>query len=834
MKMKGLAFECSSGRVVKVHEAICWRHAEGRACFPPHEGARLPDVVVVPVAPNVHERQEGGEAGAKSPAGLNVTAAAAYNRYGGRIWGALERARTALADAGLQVFVDTNVRQRASAKFDLWERRGLPVRVEIGKAEAETGLVSIWTHREYAHAAARAVGENEEERECSEEKPPERLRGVPLDRAVAACCEVASLAKRASDQSVSCAPHVPDVVEHVPGLETALLQPSAPSPLCGRLHISVHAPSSPEESDAAEACAESPNEREQGVLQAAARPRLCVNHLKYLTGSGRYCDCGHGHLSMAEVKQLIALSHTRSTGKLCIKWLPSARASQEEEEEQEEQEQEAAAAVGGTGRGTQVLVGNLPRLVEPVHILGVLQAAFLPFGLGPSQRLRGSVAHGYVWASLPSWSLARRACQSLAGQLMVDEQVLSVSLSAGRVDALFPKLSYAERRQLRIDSVAAFSVVDQVLADEISQLVAVVIRILLPPSSCTAASSCTGSLQPPASVQASEARVNNTRAEEEVAAQTEVKAEAEEEASIFEKKAAETEEKAEEEAEEVGEWRRAPYCVTDGTACAGGMTISLMRHFAHVLAVEEDAERVTDLRHNITVLLNSGARNTYGCVRSYWGDYVRWACRLTQDVVVLDPPWGGPGYVTSGRLTDLGLGDTRLSQLTAHLLHFHAPLVVLRLPSSFDTQSFTELLMTCPHTCPRAHVHTHPLCGCGDGTEHGAGVSFYDVSVRYGRTTVLMLCRLPVAASLHTIQRLRGGMKAFSDRRYPGRCPTLGVGGGGAKEEGRGGGGLGGWSGGGGMGKREARGGKGVEGGTGKLIYRLGRCARLLAAPKEP
>ncbi len=131
---------------------------------------------------------------------------------------------------------------------------------------------------------------------------------------------------------------------------------------------------------------------------------------------------------------------------------------------------------------------------------------------------------------------------------------------------------------------------DQVLADEISQLVAVVIRILLPPSSSTAASFSTASLQPPAS---SEARVNHTRAEEEevvaVAAQTEVKAEAEEEASIFENKDAETEE----EAEEVGECCRAPYCVTDGTACAGGMTISLMRHFAHVLAVEEDAERVS-------------------------------------------------------------------------------------------------------------------------------------------------------------------------------------------------------------------------------------------------
>ena len=46
-----------------------------------------------------------------------------------------------------------------------------------------------------------------------------------------------------------------------------------------------------------------------------------------------------------------------------------------------------------------------------------------------------------------------------------------------------------------------------------------------------------------------------------------------------------------------------------------------------------------------------------------------------------------------GTLSELYLGDTPLSQLAAHLLHFHAPLVVLRLPSSFDHQvSFSRSL----------------------------------------------------------------------------------------------------------------------------------------------
>ena len=76
---RGLAFQCSSGHVVKVKEAMCWRHIEGRSCFPSakrfssaaaggaHEDgesrARIiinqnPDCVVVPIAPSVAQLRE--------------------------------------------------------------------------------------------------------------------------------------------------------------------------------------------------------------------------------------------------------------------------------------------------------------------------------------------------------------------------------------------------------------------------------------------------------------------------------------------------------------------------------------------------------------------------------------------------------------------------------------------------------------------------------------------------------------------------------------------------------------------------------------------------------
>jgi len=43
----------------------------------------------------------------------------------------------------------------------------------------------------------------------------------------------------------------------------------------------------------------------------------------------------------------------------------------------------------------------------------------------------------------------------------------------------------------------------------------------------------------------------------------------------------------------------------------------------------------------------------------------------------------------------MALGDTRMSALTAHLLFFHAPLLVLRFPSKFDCKTFTDRV--CEH-----------------------------------------------------------------------------------------------------------------------------------------
>jgi len=57
------------------------------------------------------------------------------------------------------------------------------------------------------------------------------------------------------------------VVEHVPGLDSALLRPSAPSALCGRLHMDVSGPSSSGGSNDGQPPTASP-----GLLLARAAP----------------------------------------------------------------------------------------------------------------------------------------------------------------------------------------------------------------------------------------------------------------------------------------------------------------------------------------------------------------------------------------------------------------------------------------------------------------------------------------------------------------------------------------------------------------------------------
>ena len=77
--------------------------------------------------------------------------------------------------------------------------------------------------------------------------------------------------------------------------------------------------------------------------------------------------------------------------------------------------------------------------------------------------------------------------------------------------------------------------------------------------------------------------------------------------------------------------------MTDGTACVGGNVFSFSQHFKHVNAIEFDKERYDMLVHNMRVL------NTKN-VQCWHGDYTTIHTDTEQELIFLDPPWGGTDY----------------------------------------------------------------------------------------------------------------------------------------------------------------------------------------------
>ena len=85
--------------------------------------------------------------------------------------------------------------------------------------------------------------------------------------------------------------------------------------------------------------------------------------------------------------------------------------------------------------------------------------------------------------------------------------------------------------------------------------------------------------------------------------------------------------------------------ITDATACVGGNTVSFAKHFKTVQAIELDESRYHQLKHNLDLITTAYGGNYFlGEVRLYHGDCLSLCSQLKQDVVFVDPPWGGSAY----------------------------------------------------------------------------------------------------------------------------------------------------------------------------------------------
>lgn len=127
------------------------------------------------------------------------------------------------------------------------------------------------------------------------------------------------------------------------------------------------------------------------------------------------------------------------------------------------------------------------------------------------------------------------------------------------------------------------------------------------------------------------------------------------------------------------------FVITDATAGVGGNTLSFCKHFKHVNAIELDAVRHHYLINNIT-------QYNYQNITYYNVDYLEIMHQLRQDIIFIDPPWGGKKYKYRTKLK-IVLSGQSFETILMKLIHCKlAKYIVLKLPMNYDFDSFNNCI----------------------------------------------------------------------------------------------------------------------------------------------
>ena len=81
--------------------------------------------------------------------------------------------------------------------------------------------------------------------------------------------------------------------------------------------------------------------------------------------------------------------------------------------------------------------------------------------------------------------------------------------------------------------------------------------------------------------------------------------------------------------------------ITDATAGVGGNSISFADNFKLVNSIELDPNRFEYLKNNLSIYKLKN-------IKLYNSDFLQIISLLKQDVVFIDPPWGGKDYKSKG------------------------------------------------------------------------------------------------------------------------------------------------------------------------------------------
>lgn len=133
--------------------------------------------------------------------------------------------------------------------------------------------------------------------------------------------------------------------------------------------------------------------------------------------------------------------------------------------------------------------------------------------------------------------------------------------------------------------------------------------------------------------------------------------------------------------------------ITDGTSNIGTDAISLALEFDKVNAIELIDKNCKLLKHNINIY------DLHNKIHVYCHDFLNIINDLEQDVIYIDPPWGGKSYKTLDKM-NLYLGNKSV----ADIINLHkdkAKLILIKTPNNFDFDDFYK-------TINKDNVTIHP------------------------------------------------------------------------------------------------------------------------------
>ena len=130
--------------------------------------------------------------------------------------------------------------------------------------------------------------------------------------------------------------------------------------------------------------------------------------------------------------------------------------------------------------------------------------------------------------------------------------------------------------------------------------------------------------------------------------------------------------------------------ITDATANVGGNSINFCDKFKHVNSVEIDKTNFYALGVNIGVY---NIKN----IKLYCENYLNIFNKIKQDVVFIDPPWGGRNY-KDFKVLDLFLNDKLnnkiyIANIVLKILDLKiAKMIVIKVPFNFSFNKFSTIL----------------------------------------------------------------------------------------------------------------------------------------------